>query len=240
MKVNAGCKSMRFTEKRMHKLFTVGFSSYPKLEDFFNVLKKYDIQAIADVRSQPYSSYYKDYNKEYLEKECKAKGFLYGAMGKWLGARRDEHDSDEAQAYDENGVALYERIVNLPWFRQGITHLKEKTLPQRNVVLLCAEKDPLTCHRAILIGRHMSEICDVIHIWPHDDKELETHKELERRLEQEYNRKSSKPQQLTFWGEPEKHKSLDECYKQHGEKIAYKKDAKDKQMSQYISEEEYD
>jgi len=224
----------------MYKLFTVGFSSYPELDDFFSILKKYDIHAIADVRSQPYSSYYKIYNKENLEKECKAKGLLYGAMGKWLGARRDENDPNEALAYDENGVARYDRIVNLPLFRQGIAHLKEKTLPQRNVVLLCAEKDPLTCHRAILIGRHMAESCDVVHIWPHGDKELETHKELEERLKHEYNQNALKPQQLTFFGKPEKQKSLDECYQMHGEKIAYKKDSGTKQSNQHIDEDEYD
>ena len=46
----------------------------------------------------------------------------------------------------------------------------------------------------------MAESCDVVHIWPHGDKELETHKELEERLKLEYNQNALKPQQLTFFG----------------------------------------
>ena len=86
----------------------------------------------------------------------------------------------------------------------------------------------------------MAESCDVVHIWPHGDKELETHKELEERLKLEYNQNALKPQQLTFFGKPEKQKSLDECYQMHGEKIAYKKDSGTKQSNQHIDEDEYD
>ena len=65
-------------------------------------------------------------------------------------------------------------------------------------------------------------------------------KELEERLKHVYNQNALKPQQLTFFGKPEKQKSLDECYQKHGEKIAYKKDSGTKQSNQHIDEDEYD
>ena len=49
------------------------------------------------------------------------------------------------------------------------------------LALMCAEKDPLTCHRAILVCRHLRPVVgDIVHIL--GDGSLETHGEAETRL----------------------------------------------------------
>ena len=46
---------------------------------------------------------------------------------------------------------------------------------------MCAEKDPLTCHRAILVCRHLRQFdLAIAHIGP--DAQLESHECLEIRL----------------------------------------------------------
>ncbi len=54
------------------------------------------------------------------------------------------------------------------------------------VTLLCAEKDPLDCHRAILICRYLKHVIGPInHIL--SDGRIETHYESERRLLRQLN-----------------------------------------------------
>lgn len=48
------------------KLFTIGHSTYD-IEYFINVLKKYSISCIVDVRSTPYSKYTNQYNMDIIK-----------------------------------------------------------------------------------------------------------------------------------------------------------------------------
>ena len=95
-------------------------------------------------------------------------------MGRELGARRTEQE-----CYVEE-QAVYERIAELPIFHEGITRLQRGAI-NHVIAVMCAEKDPLDCHRAILVSRHLKVlgIC-VQHIL--SDGELEDHDESERRL----------------------------------------------------------
>jgi uncharacterized protein (DUF488 family) len=55
------------------------------------------------------------------------------------------------------------------------------------IALMCAEKDPMTCHRTILVCRNVSSIgiSDVRHIL--EDGRIEANAETERRLLDHFN-----------------------------------------------------
>ena len=91
----------------MNTLFAIGHSTH-ELRAFFNLLKLHNIQAIGDVRSQPYSSRFPQYSKEALEKSLKENHIRYVLLGKELGARRAEDC-----CYVE-GQARYELIAKTP------------------------------------------------------------------------------------------------------------------------------
>lgn len=159
----------------MKEVFTVGHSNHT-IDHFVGLLAVHSISAIADVRSSPYSSYSPQFDREVLQQRLPDAGIEYMFLGKELGARRTEED-----AYI-NGQAAYDAIRSLPAFRDGLNRLLG-AIERRTVALMCAEADPLTCHRTILICREVKMLrpeIEIKHILGVGG--LESHEEAERRL----------------------------------------------------------
>jgi len=147
-------------------VFTIGHSTHT-LERFTSLLSLHAITALCDVRSTPYSQINPHFNREELKSSLLACGVRYVFLGKELGAR-----SDDLSCY-ENGRVRYDRLAQSILFRQGLERLQEGVKTYR-IALMCAEKEPLECHRTILVSRHISDLgFDVQHILA--DGSLERH-----------------------------------------------------------------
>ncbi|OPY13762.1 MAG: hypothetical protein A4E66_00629 [Syntrophus sp. PtaB.Bin001] len=154
--------------------FTVGYSNH-SLQEFVVLLKKHGISAVADVRSEPYSRFNPQFNRETLSKELKLHGIEYVFMGRELGAR-----SEDSACY-EDGRVQYELLARTPLFLEGIDRLLHGASKYK-ITLMCAEKDPIQCHRALLVARKIFELgIPVFHII-NEDGNIESHQELEARL----------------------------------------------------------
>ena len=155
------------------ELYTIGHSNHP-LEKFIELLLQHAITAVGDVRSHPYSRFNPQFNRETLQKELKKHHLSYVFLGQELGAR-----SDDPGCYVE-GKVQYRRLAQTEPFQRGLDRLR-KGMESYRIALMCAEKDPLTCHRAILIGRRLrAEPVEIKHIL--EDGRLEGQRELESRL----------------------------------------------------------
>jgi len=195
-------------------IFTVGHSSQP-IEDFIAQLQRHEIQVLADVRSVPYSSRYPQFAREALQKTLIVGGIRYLFLGRELGARRDE-----SECYVD-GRASYEEITKLPNFKRGIERLLEGT-EKRRIALMCAEHDPLTCHRTILISRELANHAVTIrHIIR--GGELETHEHAEKRLITEEFGGDAQPD--LFAGAASADGRLNQAYHVRGDRIAFRRDA---------------
>lgn len=126
-------------------IYTVGHSTHT-IEKFLTVLEMNGIAAIADVRSRPFSRHNPQFNKEALAAALKAAGIAYVFVGKELGAR-----SDDPTCY-ENGQVQYDRLARTSLFRSGIERVL-KGASQYRLAVMCAEKEPLDCHRTLLVAR---------------------------------------------------------------------------------------
>lgn len=156
-------------------IYTIGHSNHPP-ETLLRLLTQHGIGVVADVRSSPYSRYNPQFNRETLEKTLAAAGIRYLFLGRELGAR-----PDDTSCY-ENGAVRYDRIAATPLFREGLARLEEGLRRGHRIALMCAEKDPLDCHRTILVSRHLP---DVRHI--HADGTLEPHAEAMVRLRERHH-----------------------------------------------------
>jgi uncharacterized protein (DUF488 family) len=206
-------------------LFTVGHSNQT-LPELIALLQEHGINAVADVRSVPYSRRLPQFNRPELEAELPKQGITYVFLGEELGARRDE-----PEAYD--GLqAAYERVAQLPAFQRGLERVITGVHKGLTLALLCAERDPLTCHRAVLVCRHLSDHgLEVQHI--HGDGRLESHGELEQRMQQALQRlgvieAGNGAVQLDLLGNPlpqlpESNPAavLEQAYREQGKRIAY-------------------
>ena len=162
--------------KKQTKIFTVGHSTH-EFEDFVSILKQHGVDAIADVRSVPYSRWQPQFNREDLAETLKARGIAYVFFGEELGAR-----SDDPQCY-ENSRVQYRALAETPLFKSGIKRVRDGS-KSRRITLMCAEKDPLDCHRTILVARELvASGVDVAHIL--EDGSLEPHHETLKRLSEQ-------------------------------------------------------
>lgn len=153
-------------------LFTIGHSSHP-VEDFIALLQRHGIEVLADVRSAPASRRHPQFNKRELNQTLNYHGIRYVFLGRQLGARRSEPEAWE------DGSISYDRIAQPPAFREGLDWLRDNINAHR-VAIMCAEKEPLHCHRTLLICRHLREESPIRHILA--DGTLESHEDLEQRL----------------------------------------------------------
>jgi uncharacterized protein (DUF488 family) len=128
-------------------VYTIGHSTHA-LEKFFELLTAHGVTAVADVRSRPYSRFNPQFNREGLQADLKRAGLRYVFLGRELGARPEDRS-----CYVE-GMVRYDRLARTSLFQEGLARLIEGSRAYR-IALMCAEKDPLTCHRAILVCRHL-------------------------------------------------------------------------------------
>lgn len=158
---------------KQEAFFTVGHSTHT-LEIFLKLLRQHDISAVADVRSSPYSRYCPHFSKDPLVASLRESGIKYVFLGRELGGR-----SDDPSCY-ENGRVRYSRLARRQDFTDGIERLKKGALDHR-IAIVCAEREPLECHRTILVSPLLDEEGQSIeHI--HADGRLESHGEAMDRL----------------------------------------------------------
>jgi uncharacterized protein (DUF488 family) len=128
-------------------IYTIGHSTHP-IERFVELLQRHGIRVIADVRSTPFSRFNPQFNRANLGHSLAAAGIRYEFMGEELGARTSD------PSCFENGRVSYARLAATPLFQRGLARVREMAKTER-VAMMCAEREPLDCHRTILISREL-------------------------------------------------------------------------------------
>lgn len=196
-------------------LYTIGHSQHD-LEKFVAMLKKHKINHLLDVRSTPYSQFASNYNREHIKTVLNDTGIQYTFMGTFFGAR-----PDDKSLYTKEGYLDFDKARKTDRFQAGVENVIKGIKSGNKISLMCTEKDPLECHRAIMVARTFHEQgIDVQHIM--SDGNLQSHDELEQRLLDIY---FPERYQFTLFEEQKTDKEyLEEAYIRHNAKIGYYKD----------------
>lgn len=190
-------------------IYTIGHSTWP-VHDFTAQLGQHGITAVADVRSSPYSRFNPQFNREALKRELADCGVRYVFLGDELGAR-----SDDPCCYVGDKVQ-YKLLAKTCSFESGLNRVIEGSKEHR-IALMCAEKEPLDCHRTILVARELvNRGHEVVHILA--DGSLEPHPAAMRRLMDQLGM-SGQDMFRSF------DEIVDEAYSRQSEKIAYDRSA---------------
>ena len=164
---------MRVAARSPVQVLTVGHSNH-SLEAFLALLARHGVTALGDVRSAPRSRFNPHFNRKALSASLSANGIAYVWLGRELGGRPDD------PACYEDGAVRYDRLAQTPLYREGIGRVLRGSREHR-LALMCAERDPLHCHRALLVSRSLEELgLEVAHILA--DGGLESHESLMDRL----------------------------------------------------------
>ncbi len=153
-------------------VYTIGHSNHP-IEQFLELLRGTDITAVADVRSVPYSRRWPQFGRDRLAPSLAAAGIAYVYLGAELGGR----PADPALLHD--GKPDYGRMAAAPAFHAGLDRVMDGARRYR-IALMCAEREPLECHRFLLVSRALHDRGVALrHILA--DGSIEPHAETERR-----------------------------------------------------------
>lgn len=173
----------------MNKLYTVGHS-IQSVEEFYEMIRKFEIDCIIDVRSMPFSQHAPQFNKDPLKAFLNMNNILYAHFGTEFGARR----TDCLVTSYKDGVEVqqvnFEKGTTTADFQRGIQRLNTALSQGRTISLMCTESNPLDCHRFSFISRYLFDNkYDIKHIMR--DKEskeivLKSHEELEKSMIKEY------------------------------------------------------
>ncbi len=191
-------------------IYTIGHSNQ-LIETFVAALEICGITAVADVRSYPHSQVNPQFDREMLRRKLKSRKIAYVFLGKELGGR-----TDDPSCYVNERVQ-YGRLAETNLFQQGLDRI-ERGMRRHRIAVMCAEKEPLECHRAILIARQLvqRQIC-VRHILR--DRQIEDHEATMSRLLRLLNFNTN--EHHLFRNQDD---LLREAYRIQGNKIGYERE----------------
>lgn len=156
-----------------HTLLTIGHSNHAA-DVFLRLLGAHAVTVLVDVRSAPYSRFHPQFNRAALATTLAAADIEYVYLGGALGGRPAD------PGLYEDGRVRYERVARTAVFRDAVEQVAERA-GRDSLALMCAEREPLACHRTLLVAPALEERgATVAHILA--DGALETHGDTMDRL----------------------------------------------------------
>jgi uncharacterized protein (DUF488 family) len=134
------------TQHDAFDLLTIGHSNLAA-DRFVSLVKTNGVEVIADVRSVPFSRRFPWFSGKALAQRLAQDGIDYMACGDVLGGRPRDPD-----LYCD-GIADYEAMAARDDFRAGLDRVVAEP---RCLCLMCAEREPLDCHRCLLVARALA------------------------------------------------------------------------------------
>jgi uncharacterized protein (DUF488 family) len=136
------------------RLYTIGHSNVSD-DELIARLRNFEIEAVVDVRSVPYSQYTPQFNREPFERRLDQAGIEYRFAGEYLGGRPDNPQYYKREALPSGKVKYlqevnYEAYAEDAKYRRGIDGLLRIAARSRTAIM-CSEEDPERCHRHHLI-----------------------------------------------------------------------------------------
>jgi uncharacterized protein (DUF488 family) len=138
------------------ELYTIGHSTLT-IDDFLGLLKENYIQVLVDVRSQPFSRFNPQFNRDSFKHAMAYANIEYIFAGEHLGGRPTDPTCYKDGVVPEgraNYLKLvdYAEVMKRDWYQRGIERLLQ-IAADRLTAIMCSEEDPMQCHRHHLIAQ---------------------------------------------------------------------------------------
>jgi len=144
------------------QIFTVGHSTRSS-EELCELLSKYQVTALADVRRFPYSSRNPQFNKEPIETALSKHGVRYLWIEKLGGRRNGIGASSKNSCWKNESFRNYADYMETEEFLEGSEELLGFARTEA-AAIMCAEAVYWRCHRVMISDFLKSKGVDVTHI----------------------------------------------------------------------------
>ncbi len=162
-------------------VYSIGYGNRTQ-EGFINTLRMAGVDTVVDVRSIPHSKFVPQFDEERIYEALTEADLKYYVAGDRLGGR-----PSEPQFRGPSGRVDWEKARQSPSYREGIEAIQRLAREGSCVAVVCAEGDPLSCHRFGMVSRDLAEAgLDVRHILTNGEVVSQT--VLEDRMVSRYER----------------------------------------------------
>lgn len=195
------------------RVFSIGHSNHT-LGKFVSLIADFPISQVVDIRTQPYSRRLPHFNSPSLETALHRLAIKYLYLGDQLGARWTD-----PEVMSDEGQVSYQRVFKMPKFERGMFNLEALIRKSRGLAIMCAEGDPLDCHRFPMVARPLAIKGYVVeHVMPNGS--LLSHRVVEQQLLQRF--RLAVPENDFFTGPEDQAARLDSAYEALNRKIGWK------------------
>ena len=126
-------------------ILTIGYGNR-SIDEFIELLKKFSVQYLIDLRTSPYSKFKIDFNREAFEKKLKENQLKYVYMGDTIGGLPSDRS-----CYTDDQVD-YDKVKEKDLYKEGIARLISAYNGGYTVAIMCSEGKPEMCHRSKLVA----------------------------------------------------------------------------------------
>lgn len=194
-------------------LFTIGYAGY-SLDNFIATLKDNNIAAVVDVRAMPDISHFYQYKRNNIRETLSQNNILYKFFGEILGARPTQ------PKFLTEGKVDFKKIRETDEFQKTCINLHTGLSKGINICLMCAQIDPIICHRSILITDYFRYLFPTTPIFHIHKNRLESQQELDKRVLRLYENNAYETSLLSI-GNESNGTLLQKAYSWQGRQIAY-------------------
>ncbi|OGI41631.1 MAG: hypothetical protein A2150_02010 [Candidatus Muproteobacteria bacterium RBG_16_64_11] len=143
-------------------IYTIGHGNRP-IDAFLALLAASGVKALIDVRAQPDSQRFPQFGSDALRHAVNASGMEYHWAGRQFGGRRQPRPDSPHVALADDGRRGFAVFMQTDLFRKGIDQLLHLARGAP-CALLCAERRPADCHRALIADYLTAGGARVLHL----------------------------------------------------------------------------
>lgn len=193
-------------------VYTIGHSTH-QLDYFLELLKKYGVTCVVDVRSVPASAYNPQYNQEPFKNFLQNHKITYLHFAEEFGARQTDPD-----LLDNEGKLDFDKVRKTWLFKNGLERIWQGVEKGFTIAIMCSESEPLDCHRFSMVSFGLeNDGFEVKHILK--DKSIKSNADLEKDLLKKFEKKL--PQKSLFEPDITIEDQLKAAYKLKNKEIGY-------------------
>ena len=142
-------------------LWTIGHSNRP-IAELIAMLTQAAIATLVDVRAQPHSARHPQFNEENLRESCGQANIVYHWAGRHLGGKRALRFDSPHSALDEERRGFADHMQT-ELFKKAVSQCVGLAT-RAPTAILCAEREPEHCHRALIADYLILQGMRVVHL----------------------------------------------------------------------------
>jgi uncharacterized protein (DUF488 family) len=143
-------------------LYTIGHSTRA-IEALLDVLVGSRIETLVDIRAFPRSRRHPQFNRPALEMSCASRGICYWWRGKALGGFRKPRSDSRHVTLRHPALRGFADYMEADAFEAALSEVLRTAVHER-LAIMCAERDPAECHRALISDAALVRGARVVHL----------------------------------------------------------------------------